>query len=93
MKAVLIEVDVAGVDLDQGVQGLRERIVPSISQMPGFPSGIWLTGNKDGRGLSLTVWDSEGSAQAFADQFGVGASPQAAASVIRCEVRGVAATA
>lgn len=93
MKAVLIEVNVTGVDRDEGVEGLRERIVPAISGMPGFVSGTWLTGNQDGRGLSLTVWESDVQAQAFADRFGVGASPQAGASVERCEVREVAATA
>jgi len=93
MKAVLIEVDVAGVDPGQGMDGLRNQIVPAISQMPGFLSGTWLTGNESGRGLSLTVWETDQHAQAFASQFGVGASPQSGAEVQRCEVREVAATA
>ena len=65
MKAVLIEVNVSGVDRDAGVEGLRERIVPAISGMPGFVSGTWLTGNEAERGLSLTVWESEEQAQVF----------------------------
>ena len=93
MKAVLIEVDVTGVDRDEGLEALRDRIVPAISGMPGFVSGTWLTGNEGERGLSLTVWESDEHARAFADQFGVGASPQAGAAVERCEVREVAATA
>ncbi len=93
MKAVLIEVDVTGVDPDEGIKGLRERIVPAITQMPGFVSGTWLTGDEAGRGLSLTLWHSYQEAQAFASQFGLGASPQAGAAVARCEVRDVAASA
>jgi heme-degrading monooxygenase HmoA len=90
--AVLIEVDVAGVDPDDGREALREQIVPAIRQMPGFQSGTWLPGNDDGKGLSLTVWDSRDSAQAMANAFGPGSSPAAGASVTRCEVREVVAT-
>jgi heme-degrading monooxygenase HmoA len=90
MKAVLIEVDVTGVETAEGVAALREQIVPAISAMPGFLSGTWLTGGADGRGLSLTVWDSTQHAQAFG---GIGASPAADAMVTRCELRDVAATA
>jgi hypothetical protein len=93
MKAVLIEVDVAGVNEADGVTALRERIVPAISNMAGFVSGTWLTGGLSDRGLSLTVWDNSEHAHAFADQFGVGASPAAGAAVTRCELRDVAATA
>ena len=35
MKAVLIEVDVTGVDPEQGLRGLREQIVPAIRSLPG----------------------------------------------------------
>ena len=93
MKAVLIEVDVTGVDAAEGIAALREHIIPAITGMPGFVSGTWLTGDAAGRGLSLTVWDGEQHAQAFADQFGPGGTPTAGASVIRCEFRDVAATA
>ena len=93
MHAVLIEVDVAGVDREEGLKTLREQIVPAIKALPGFHSGTWLAGGADGNGLSLTVWDSEEGAQAMADRFGPGSSPTASASVVRCEVREVAATA
>ena len=38
--AVLIEVDVTGVEREAGLAGLRERIVPAIRGMPGFQAGI-----------------------------------------------------
>ena len=92
MRAVLIEVNVEGVDEQAGLDGLRNRLVPAITAMPGFISGTWLTGNEQGRGLSLTIWETDEQARAFADLFGPGASPQAGASVERCELRTVAAT-
>jgi hypothetical protein len=91
--AVLIEVNVAGVEREAGLTGLREQIVPAITQLPGFQSGTWLTGNDNGQGLSLTLWDTEENAQVMAERFGIGSSPQANAMVSRCEIREVAATA
>jgi hypothetical protein len=93
MHAVLIEVDVGGVERDAGLAVLREHVVPAIGGMPGFQSGTWLLGDDQGRGLSLTLWDTESHAQAMAERFGPGSSPAADASVTRCEVREVAATA
>jgi hypothetical protein len=93
MHATLIEIDVGAVDRDEGLRGLRERIVPAISGMAGFHSGVRLTGNDADIGLSLTLWETEAGAQAMAERLGVGSSPQANAAVTRCEVREVAATA
>jgi hypothetical protein len=92
MNAVLIELDVGDVDEKRGLDALRDRIVPTIRSMSGFRSGVWLTGNEAGKGLSLTVWDTPADAQAMADRFGVRSSPQAGAAVERCEVREVAAS-
>jgi hypothetical protein len=93
MHAVLIEVDVAGVNREQGIKVLREQIVPAIKALPGFQSGTWLTGGAHDRGLSLTLWDNEDNARLMAERFGPGSSPTASASVVRCELRDVAATA
>lgn len=93
MHAVLIEVDVAGVDRDQGLTALREQIIPAITQLPGFRSGTWLPGNEEDKGLSLTLWDTEEHAHVMADRFGTGSNPATSAMISRCEVREVAATA
>jgi hypothetical protein len=93
MVAVLIEVDVRGVEPNAGLTALREQIVPGIKSLPGFQSGTWLTGNGAGKGLSLTLWDTETHAQAMVDRFGIGSNPAMSASVVRCEVREVAAAA
>jgi hypothetical protein len=91
--AVLIEVDVTGVEEEAGLRALREQIVPAVKTMPGFVSGTWLPGNDDGKGLSFTVWDTEAHARAMEDRFGIGSNPAMSAMVSRCEVREVAATA
>ena len=93
MYAVLIEVDVVGVERQAGLEALLEHVVPAITRLPGFRSGTWLTGNEQGRGLSLTLWDGEENARAMAERFGGRGSPDMPATVARCEVREVAATA
>lgn len=90
MYAVVIEVDVHEVDPEEGLTALRQHVVPAIKQLPGFQSGVWLPGNEQGLGLSLTVWDTEAHARTMADRFGVGSSPAQAASIARCEVREIA---
>ena len=93
LYAVLIEVDVSGVDREQGLAALRGQIVPAVTALPGFQSGTWLPGNEQGKGLSLTLWDTEANANVMADRFGLGSNPAISAMVSRCEVREVAATA
>ena len=93
MYAALIEVDVNGIDQEAGLSALRDQIVPAITSLPGFQRGTWLTGNDEGRGLSLTVWDTEPNAQTMAERFGIGSNPAMSASIVRCEIREVAATA
>ena len=93
MFAVVIEVDVRGVDRETGLQAMREHVVPMIKQMPGFQSGTWLLGDDLGKALSLTVWDTVENAETMAERFGPGAGPAAGATVLSCEIREVAATA
>jgi hypothetical protein len=93
MFAVMIEVDVRGVDRESGLQATREHVVPAIRQMPGFHSGTWLLGDELGKGLSLTVWDTVEHAEAMAERFGPGTGPAGESTVLRSEIREVAATA
>jgi uncharacterized protein len=91
--AVVIVIDVADVEGEAGIAALRQQIVPAISALPGFRSGVWLARDEDGCGVSLTVWSSEQEARAMADQYAIGARPQEGASVVSCQVREVAAVA
>lgn len=57
MHAVVVRVTInsEGTESD-----LRERVVPQVSQAPGFVAGYWT--RKDNGGLALTVWESEDAA-------------------------------
>jgi hypothetical protein len=45
---------------------LRERVVPGVSQSPGFVAGYWT--RKDNNGLSMIIFDSEDSAKLVSEQ-------------------------
>jgi len=45
---------------------LRDRVVPGISQAPGFVAGYWT--RKDNTGLSMVIFDSEGAANRASEQ-------------------------
>ncbi|MBO0886758.1 MAG: hypothetical protein J2O38_05125 [Acidimicrobiales bacterium] len=94
MFEVLIEVDVGGVDREQDLQALHDhQLAIAIKQLPGFQSGTWVTDHQSGSGLSLTLWDTCEAAQSMVERFALGSSPAARASVVRCELREVRATA
>ncbi len=56
MHALVFNVTIK--DRAQGEQFLKERIVPGVSQMPGFVAGYWLDIG-DAQGMGLVVFDSE----------------------------------
>lgn len=89
MHAVLIEV-VPGSILSKASRPSVSRSCPQSARYVGFQSGTWLTGGVDGKGLSLTLWNSEENARGMAERFGPGSSPSA--SIVRFELREVAAT-
>ena len=45
---------------------LREKIVPTVKQAPGFVAGYWT--RKDQTGLSMIVFESEDAAKAASEQ-------------------------
>ena len=66
MHAVIVSVTIN--DLDKATETLRGRIVPTVSQSPGFVAGYWVTleGGQQGRGT--IVVESEEAARGLADQ-------------------------
>jgi hypothetical protein len=94
MHAVLIEVDTSGQpDRELGLKNLRENIVPGVSQAPGFQAGYWLRPLDDGKGMSLVLFDTEEHAEAASRALSVGSGPAPGVTVLRREVREVAASA
>jgi hypothetical protein len=94
MYAVLIEVDTSG-EPDQavGLRVLREEIVPRVSASPGFQAGYWLRPLGDAKGTSLVLFDTEKNAEAASQGLDVGSSVAPGVTVVRREIREVAASA
>jgi hypothetical protein len=67
MHAVVIRVTLKDRDAAEGM--LREQIVPTVSQAPGFVAGYW--SNLDGEhGASMIVFESEDAAASMAERIG-----------------------
>ncbi len=58
MHAVVVRVTIN--DEQEADRGLREQVVPRVSQAPGFVTGYWT--RKDNTGLSMVVFESEDAA-------------------------------
>jgi hypothetical protein len=65
MHAVVVRVKIG--DPQTAEQGLRDQVVPRVSQAPGFVAGYWTRSDNGGNGLSMLVFDSEESARRAAE--------------------------
>jgi hypothetical protein len=90
MHAVVIEVDVSGVDRETALSRLRDEVVPRIKGLPGFQSGVWLRPNEESHGMSMLLFDSEENARGASQAVQVGSEPQPGVKVTRSELREVA---
>ena len=63
MHAVVVRVSIS--DPEANENALRERVVPQVSQIPGFVAGYWT--RKETGGLSMIVFESEDGANGFRD--------------------------
>ena len=64
MHAVYVTVQVN--NYDEARKTLNERVVPMVSQQPGFVTGVWLA-PEDGKGNSIAVFETEDQARNMAD--------------------------
>ena len=88
MHAVVVNLTI--VELDADLVDLRDRVVPRISEAPGFVAGYWT--RKGDTGLSMIVFDSEDAANAGAERLrSVIAQVDAEATIENIEVREVVA--
>ena len=65
MHAVVVKVSVT--DGPTATENLREKIVPAVSQAPGFVAGYWVRLGGD-EGNSVVVFESEDAARAAAER-------------------------
>jgi hypothetical protein len=92
MHAVVIELELDEVDPEEGKKYLREQVAPIMHGLPGFRTGLWINGQDNGRGMSVTIWDKQDQADAMISMFGT-SGEAAGGKVIRCDVNKVSASA
>ena len=64
MHAVVVRVTIN--DPEAATSALNERVVPEVSNAPGFVTGHWT--RKDNSGLSMIVFESEEAATAASER-------------------------
>jgi hypothetical protein len=68
MHAVVVRVSIS--DVEQAQVGLREQVVPRVSQAPGFSAGYWTRSEDGSNGLSMILFESEDAARQAAERIG-----------------------
>lgn len=85
MHAVVVRVTIN--DAEASMSALRDDVVPTVSQAPGFVAGYWT--RKDNAGLSMIIFDSEEAATAASER--IPGTVPASVTFESVEVREVAA--
>ncbi len=88
MHANVVFVNVDARQADPARRGLYEHVIPRISQTAGFVTGYWLE-PLDGKGISVTLWESEQAARKAAGRIQPPSSPTTGVKVDRIETREV----
>ena len=60
MHAVVVRVSIN--DVEAATRYLHERIVPGISQAPGFVTGHWVQWDDGSKGAAMMIFESEDAA-------------------------------
>jgi hypothetical protein len=48
-------------DVDKGIKLIKDEIIPNAKKMQGFKNGYWLIDRMSGKGVAITLFDSESS--------------------------------
>ena len=92
MYANIVFVDVDVSEADPARRGLHEQVIPRVSHTAGFVAGYWLE-PVDGKGISVTLWESERAAREAASHVQPASSPKTGVKLDRIETREVIAQA
>ena len=60
MHAVLVRVNIS--DTEAATRFLHERVVPGVSQAPGFVTGHWAQWDEGSKGAAMMIFESEDAA-------------------------------
>ena len=85
MHAVVVKVSIG--DIEKAHVGLREQVVPRVSQAPGFIAGYWTRSDDGSSGLSMILFESEDAARGAAER--IGTNLPDTVTLQNVEVRGV----
>lgn len=88
VHANVVFVNVDATEADPARRGLHDQVIPRVSQTPGFVAGYWLE-PLDGKGISVTLWESEQAAREAAGLIHSASSPTTGVKVDRIETREV----
>jgi heme-degrading monooxygenase HmoA len=59
MYARVAQVRIQSERIDEATEIYRERVVPALVEQPGFRGALLLAQPESGRGISITLWESE----------------------------------
>ena len=45
--------------VDEGIRMIEEQTIPQARALPGFQGGYWCLDRQSGKGLAVTLWESE----------------------------------
>ena len=88
VHANVVFVNVDATQADPARRGLHEHVIPRTSQTAGFVAGYWLE-PVDGKGISVTFWESEQAARDAAGRIQPDSSPTTGVKLDRIETREV----
>ena len=89
MHALFVRVTIS--DTEAATRYLRERVVPGVSQAPGFVTGHWTQWDEGSKGAAMMIFDSEDAALQAKEQ--IQPPPDNSASIESVEVAEVVANA
>jgi hypothetical protein len=87
MHAVVVRVKIGDPEIAR--KGLRDQVVPVVSQAPGFVAGYWTSSDDGHDGLSMAVFESEDAARAAAERARTGTVRAETVTLESVEVREV----
>ena len=72
MHAVVVRVSIH--DFETAKKGLKENVIPAVTQAPGFVAGYWTRSQDGSNGIGMILFDSQESADAASGPIRAGAT-------------------
>jgi heme-degrading monooxygenase HmoA len=65
-RVTLLEIDTVRTSVDDALAQFREQTLDRLRTQPGY-RGVWVLTNADGKGLLMSLWETEDQASADGD--------------------------